>query len=291
MNAREIEVRSGRVSTEGDELYYEIRGSGTPLLMIPAAGGDGAYYAAIADLLSDEFKVITYDRRANSRSTRNEPQNFEIGQQSRDAAAVIRAAGETSAIVFGNSSGAVIALDMAKTQPQSVRAVVSHEAPVPRVLPNAKRWQRFFAACYRTAFRFGSSIAAMRFMFGIRVPTIRLIRAQLKAGEYSKARRERLGEKRIGAQDSVDFLVKQELLPVTNYLPDVRKIRENRVRVVMVVGDWGLARKKWYVQVAQILAKQLGGEVAVFPGHHGSYMDNPGEWAEVLRKLLRELRG
>ena len=74
------------------------------------------------DILSDEYKVITYDRRANARSTINNPQNFEISQQSRDAVAVLRAAGEQSAFVFGNSSGAVIALDMAKTQPQAVRA-------------------------------------------------------------------------------------------------------------------------------------------------------------------------
>jgi pimeloyl-ACP methyl ester carboxylesterase len=47
----------------------------------------------------------------------NDPQNFEISQQSRDAVAVLRQLGETSALVFGNSSGAVIALDLAKTQP------------------------------------------------------------------------------------------------------------------------------------------------------------------------------
>jgi hypothetical protein len=42
-----------------DELYYEMRGQGQPLPMIPAAGGDGEYYAATADILSDENKVIT----------------------------------------------------------------------------------------------------------------------------------------------------------------------------------------------------------------------------------------
>jgi pimeloyl-ACP methyl ester carboxylesterase len=115
MNTDQNLVQSGRVTTEGDDLYYEVRGQGQPLLMIPAAGGDGDYYAAVADLLCDEYKVITYDRRANARSTMHEPQNFEISQQSRDAVAVLHAVGETSAFVFGNSSGAVIALDMAKT--------------------------------------------------------------------------------------------------------------------------------------------------------------------------------
>jgi pimeloyl-ACP methyl ester carboxylesterase len=85
------------------------------------AGGDGWQYSLVADILADQYKVITYDRRANARSTINVPQNFEISQQSHDAVAVLRAAGETSAFVIGNSSGAVIGLDMAKTQPQAAQ--------------------------------------------------------------------------------------------------------------------------------------------------------------------------
>src|SRR5947209_18562199 len=134
-NTNHHPVQSSRVTTEGDDLYYEVRGQGQPFLMIAAGGGDGDYYAAVADRLCDEYKVITYDRRANARSTMHDPQNFEISQQSRDAVAVLRAVGETCALVFGNSSGAVIVLDMAKTQPQAVRAVVVHEPPIPRVHP------------------------------------------------------------------------------------------------------------------------------------------------------------
>jgi pimeloyl-ACP methyl ester carboxylesterase len=83
MNTEQPLAHSGRATTEGDELYYEVRGQGQPFLMISAGGGDGDSYAAVADLLCDEYKVITYDRRANARSTMNDPQNFEISQQSR----------------------------------------------------------------------------------------------------------------------------------------------------------------------------------------------------------------
>jgi pimeloyl-ACP methyl ester carboxylesterase len=123
--------------------------------MIPGGGGDGGSYSLIVETLSDEYKVITYDRRANARSTMNDPQNFEVSQQSRDAVAVLRAAGETSAFIFGNSSGAVIALDMAKSHAQSVRAIVAHEPPLARVHPNTRKWQRFFAGVYDTSFRYG----------------------------------------------------------------------------------------------------------------------------------------
>src|SRR5262249_7646069 len=137
-------MNTGRVETEGDELFYEVRGQGQPLLMIPGGGGDAVFFSFVADILPDEYKVITYDRRGNSRTTRRDPKNFEISKQSRDAVAVLQSVGETAAFVFGNSGGAVIALDLAKTQPQAIKAAVVHEPPVVRVLPDGERWHRFF---------------------------------------------------------------------------------------------------------------------------------------------------
>ena len=104
MTAKQVIMQSDRVTIEGDELYYEVRGQGQPLLMIPAASGDGEYYAAIAHILSDEYKVIIYNRRANSRSTMDDPQNFEISQQNRDAMEVLHAVGEQSAFFLATAA-------------------------------------------------------------------------------------------------------------------------------------------------------------------------------------------
>src|SRR5262249_42995740 len=145
-------MNTGCVETEGDEIFYEVRGQGPPHLMISGGGGDAGVFSFVADIQADEYKVITYDRLGNSRSTRRDPQNYEISQQSRDAVALLRAVGETAALVFGNSGGAVIALDLAKTQPQAIKAAVAHEPPVVRVLPDSERWRRFFASVHRTAF-------------------------------------------------------------------------------------------------------------------------------------------
>lgn len=41
MEAQRTMAQSGHVETEGDLLYYEVRGEGQPLLMIPGGGGDG----------------------------------------------------------------------------------------------------------------------------------------------------------------------------------------------------------------------------------------------------------
>jgi pimeloyl-ACP methyl ester carboxylesterase len=281
-------MHAGFVTSEGDELYYEVRGSGRPVLMIPGGGGNGGVYSAVADILSDEYKVITYDRRANARSTLNTPQNFEISQQSRDAVAVLTASGETSAFIFGNSSGAVIALAIAKAQPQAVRAVIVHEAPMARLHPQPKKWQRFFAGVYWMAFRLGPSLAGIRFLFGIGVPALRFIRAREKAETYTTTRPARNDERLISSKDTREFFLTQELLPVTNYLLDEAVIRKNGVKVFSAVGEYALSRKTWLARTAQSLAERLGCELITFPGHHGSFMDLPDEWAATLRAVLHK---
>src|SRR5262245_324305 len=275
---------SGRVTTEGDTLYYEVRGHGPALLMIPGGGGDGGSYSAVADILSDEFTVITFDRRGNARSTLNEPQNFEVTQQSRDAVAVMHAAGESSAFVFGNSSGAVFALDMANTQHQAVKAVVAHEPPVARVLPDAERWQRLFAGVYSTAFRFGATLAMMRFALGIGIDVS--FRGALRAMRAARQARERAGEHYLPRSIVTNHFLRQELLPITNYVPDVEAIRTNAVTIFMAAGKRSLDKRRFHAEADRVLAGRLGCELITFPGHHASFVDMPQEWTVVLRHTL-----
>jgi pimeloyl-ACP methyl ester carboxylesterase len=58
-------MNAGTVTVNGTQIYYEVRGSGSSVLLISGALGDAAYYTKIADLLSNEFTIATYDRRGN----------------------------------------------------------------------------------------------------------------------------------------------------------------------------------------------------------------------------------
>ena len=51
-------------------LYYERRGLGPTVLFISGATGDAGHWTEVANILADESTVVTYDRRANSRSPR-----------------------------------------------------------------------------------------------------------------------------------------------------------------------------------------------------------------------------
>ena len=57
-------------TVNGAELYHEVRGDGPPVLLVTGATGDGGHFDALADMLADEFTVISYDRRGNGRSPR-----------------------------------------------------------------------------------------------------------------------------------------------------------------------------------------------------------------------------
>ena len=59
---------SGLIDTGATKLYYEMRGSGPPLLLITGGAGDAGEWAAVAPGLADGHTVITYDRRGMSRS-------------------------------------------------------------------------------------------------------------------------------------------------------------------------------------------------------------------------------
>lgn len=285
-----ILFRDGIVKTEGDELYYKIRGEGKPLLFIAPAGGNGDGYYPVAQILSDRYKVITYDRRANTRSTMNFPARFDIRQQSRDALAVLNAAGEETALVIGNSSGAVIALDLAAAYPKAVHAAIIHEAAIPAVLPptEAAKWQEFFISCYDLAKRKGASYGAMKFYFGVELPALRLMWDTLKVTKYMKQDKTSCAVKRIPARTGSDFLIFNELLPITGYQPDFETLGNNGVKIFIGCGEYGIKRNAWYYRAAKIMAERLSCEFVAFPGHHGEYMGRYEPWAKVVRETVQK---
>jgi pimeloyl-ACP methyl ester carboxylesterase len=62
--------RQESVVVNGTMLYYELTGTGPSVLFIAGTTGDAGHFARVAAWLADEFTVVTYDRRGNSRSPR-----------------------------------------------------------------------------------------------------------------------------------------------------------------------------------------------------------------------------
>jgi hypothetical protein len=113
-------------------------------------------------------------------------------------------------------------------------------------------------------------------------------RQALKATRAARKAREKSQEHFLDQKVATDFFLKQELLPVTNYLPDVEMIKKNGVKVCMAAGKRSLDKKRFYAQTAQILAERLASQIVTFPGHHASFVDTPDEFAATLLSVLRK---
>src|SRR5215468_6777961 len=116
----------GFVEARGSSFYYEEKGEGLPILLIPPAGSTASTWGALVGDLAGAGRVIAYDRRGYTRSGGEVVRS--AAEHTRDAAAVLDALEARPALVVGTSAGATIALDLAVRRPDLVRAVVVHEA-------------------------------------------------------------------------------------------------------------------------------------------------------------------
>jgi pimeloyl-ACP methyl ester carboxylesterase len=116
-------------SADGTTIAFETTGKGPPLILVGGAFCDRSAPTSgtpLAALLAHRFTVISYDRRGRGDSGDTPP--YAIGRELEDLAALVTASGG-AASVFGNSSGALLALDAA-AQGLSIPKLVLYEPPV-----------------------------------------------------------------------------------------------------------------------------------------------------------------
>lgn len=116
------------IQLETARLYYEERGSGTPILLIHGSASDADTWGLAVDRLAEVGRVITYDRRGFTRSERPDPHlRATPADHADDAAALLEQLDAWPAVVIGRSFGGDVALYLALNHPQQVRAIVQLE--------------------------------------------------------------------------------------------------------------------------------------------------------------------
>jgi 3-oxoadipate enol-lactonase len=116
-------VETLRASNGAVELAYDVRGSGPPLLLVQGLGYGGRGWGPAADLLAEDFLVVSYDNRGFGAS--DVPGGpYTVAQLAGDAAAVLDAAGLERAHVLGVSLGGMAAQELALSRPERVDRLV-----------------------------------------------------------------------------------------------------------------------------------------------------------------------
>jgi pimeloyl-ACP methyl ester carboxylesterase len=259
----------------GAQLSYEVEGSGPLLILIPGASGVGEVFRQVARDLSARYQVVTYDRRGFSRSQLDGPQdsNHRLSTDTDDVRRLIEHLTDQPATIFGNSSGAIVALEVLTHYPERVQTVVAHEPPVVLLLPDAAKWLAFIDGVYDTYRKDGIPKAMHQFASGIVGSVDRQVieRSMAKhANEYTMA--------------NAAYWMEHELRQYPRVELDLDALEAFAGRIVLAGGRD--SRDQLTYQPNRVLARQLGREIVDFPGGHLGFMSHPADFAKELMKAL-----
>ena len=118
MKAPSLQATNGEV-----RIAYEVRGSGSPLLLMQGLGYGRWGWEPVVDAFAHEFQVLLYDNRGIGASD-VPPGPYTVGQLAQDAVAVLDAAGLERANVIGTSLGGMAAQELAISFPGRVDELV-----------------------------------------------------------------------------------------------------------------------------------------------------------------------
>jgi pimeloyl-ACP methyl ester carboxylesterase len=263
-------VRS--LTVPGARLHYEIRGSG-PLVLVIGLPMASAEFAPLADALTGDHTIVTFDPRGYANSPVDDPDaQSAVEQRADDIKAILDDLGAESADLFGSSGGAVTGLAVVARHPGRVRTLVAHEPPLLELLPDAAKQRANTEAIIDTFHRDGFEAAWMHFM---RNAGFDVSPDDAPPGPAAPSEDEIRQTARFFDID---------LRPTTRYLPDIDALKKSPSRVVVGIGaDSG--RLLTY-RTSVTLCEWLGSTPVEFPGDHGGFLEAPTEFADTLRTVL-----
>ena len=115
---------SSYVEVNGLNMYYEIHGTGQPLVLLHGAfSAIGTSFGDVLPQLAETRRVIAFEMQAHGH-TADIDRPLSMEQMADDTAAALRQLGIEEADIFGYSMGAGVALQVAIRHPEVVRKLV-----------------------------------------------------------------------------------------------------------------------------------------------------------------------
>ncbi|MEV7884714.1 alpha/beta fold hydrolase [Streptomyces sp. NPDC002817] len=254
------------------DLYYDVRGSGPVLLILPGGAGHPMGLGPLTEALADRFTVVVLDPLGLAHGRLGSPVDDQRVEDWSDSARRVLddvlADGDT-AYAVGTSAGAIVALDLLARHPERLRHVVAHEPPCVGVLPDGHRQRAMFREVvdtYRTA---GLRPAAARMTAGLTDQPVPAPAAPLTGQPLT--REEELG-------NPMALSLAHVLLPFTSYDPDLTSL--GSAPLTLAAGTD--SRGHLLYRTAEFVARRTGAAFAEFPGGHLGAAQHPDAFAERL---------
>jgi pimeloyl-ACP methyl ester carboxylesterase len=271
MKTRQVE--RGHLQAGGTELYFEARGEGDPLLLIAGGLADAGQFSVLAEELASGSRVITYDRRGNSRSPAPAGwSSTSVDEQADDAAALLEGLGIAAASVYGHSIGAQVALDLALRRPEMVHTAVLQDPAMMSVLADPGATLAIVGPVIEEAMQAGGPPAAADAFYRFAV-----------GGALNALDPETY--ERMKANGAVLFGVEFE--PLSGWMPDEGALRRSRVPVLILSGEESPA---FFLEAGEWLGRRLHAPVERVPGGHGAPFDHGPAVAARVAQFLEKAK-
>ena len=268
----------GNLEVPGARLHYETYGSGPLLLMVPGANGSTDAFKAVAEYLAAQYTVVCYDRRGFSRSQLDGPQDYDrrLETDADDVWRLLEHLSHEPAIVFGSSSGAIVALELLTRHASAVGTLVPFEPPAVRQLADWQKWPDFFSSTYDLYRQSGPQMALDKFRDQAFAESDRQVMARAM-NHTDRAR--------MVANATYWFEHELRQYPAVDLHLDVLKAHADRI--VLAVGRASRGYPAYEVNVE--LTKKLGKDLIELPGGHLGFVSQPAEFAcDLVEALARQ---
>lgn len=105
------------------DIYYEITGTGDPLVLIAGVGYGLWFWHKVVPKLAEHFQVIAFDNRGAGQSDKPDGP-YTVPMMAADTAGLMDALNIREAAVMGHSLGGFIAQELAVTRPELVGKLI-----------------------------------------------------------------------------------------------------------------------------------------------------------------------
>ena len=260
-----------KVQANGISINYEINGKGENLILIHGMGDTLNMWYNQVPLFSKKYRVIMYDVRGFGR-TESPPSDVTMTTHCEDLSGLMDVIGVKKAFMLGFSMGGRIAIEMAATYPERVKALIMANSSLvmgPLTEETLERRRQMIKAFEQKDVRkIEMGVAVGAFSPGFR---------EKHPEEFEKYLKVKLENLRDGSTTSLR-------MPM-GALPDISRVK---CPVLFIVGEHDPLTD---VEKAKESAEMIpGSKMVVFPTGHAAAIEMPEEFNAAVLKFLSQVQ-
>ena len=267
-----MKVDSGYAEVNGTRLYYEVAGTGHPLVLIHGFGGDMRMWDDQFSQFAMLYKVIRYDAQGFGMSAM--PVEGEAYRHEEDLKALLEHLGISKASLMGQSMGGGIAINFTIANPESAHSLILVDSSL-----GGYRRSRDYNNLMTEIFSKGREEGPEAAL------EILLSSALLEAASEKPAVITRF--RQIMSSYSGWHLVNedpQRTLPI----PAIRQLNKIHAPTLIIVGERDMLD---FHEISNILERKIPNacKITLEGVGHISNMESPDEFNEVVLRFLSEI--